>query len=306
MYAKEELFVFEDVTEDGYVMPYQYNLLSDDELKATVTTLARFHSQSFIHEEKKGKELNRPYRIWEDYQQFLIEPEKGQSWRNTGMRAAIDTLKIFSKYKNEPKFPILVESVTTQVYQTARDLMKPSLKHRNVVIHRDLWTNNIFLKRFGNNEIHALIVDFQTVLYAPPMFDLSSVIYFNTSKEFRCSNTYAIVKHYYDVLSNELRIENIDIKTILNESDLFELYEESIVFGLTQAALIVPIIAMNEELLQKIFKNPELAAKVNTISRSKEVIELAKGNENYRNRILELYDEIVERYVLPSNKVCIK
>lgn len=37
LYTKEELFVFEEVTEDGYVMPDQNNILSNDELNATVS-----------------------------------------------------------------------------------------------------------------------------------------------------------------------------------------------------------------------------------------------------------------------------
>ncbi|XP_046965566.1 uncharacterized protein LOC124534002 [Vanessa cardui] len=299
LHIKEELFVFEDVTQSGYTMPDNLNTLNYEELKATVTALAKFHAQSYIYEERKSRELKRPYRIWEDYSEYLCEPSKGQSWRDTGMQAAIDFLKVFSEYKSKPNFTELIEDIVPKLFMSADKLMKPSSKIRNVVIHRDIWSNNIFLKKLENNKMHALLIDYQTVLYSPPMVDLSSLVYFNTTKSFRSNYIKRIIEHYYDELNKELKLENIDM-SVVNIANIEGLYEESLTFGMTQAALIVPIIAMTNERRKQYFTDPKSCYRINCVSRSQEFIELAKENIEYQRRVIELLDEIVERFVYPS------
>ncbi|CAK1580237.1 unnamed protein product [Parnassius mnemosyne] len=296
LYIREDLFVFEDVTKIGYKMPDHLCTMSYDELSVVVNTLAKFHAQSIIYEEKKSKELNRTYRIWDEYSEYLTEPEKGQAWRDTGKRAVIDFLRVYSKYKTEIDFVKHVEDFILSLFSCALNLMKPSSEFRNVVIHRDLWTNNIFLKQLGDGQYHSLIVDFQTVLYCPPMHDLCSLIYFNTSRNFREANTDKIINLYYSFLTEELNSEGIDVINIIDKKTIMKSYQQSIVFGITQAALIVPTIAMNDDMRILIFEDPDNCAKVNVVSRSEEFINLAKDDNNYRNRVIELFDEIIERF----------
>lgn len=289
--------MFEDVTQIGYTMPNNVNTLSYDETIATVTALALFHAQSFIYEEKKSMELKRPYRIWEDYREYLCEPKKGQSWRDTGMKAVIDFPKVFSRFKLQPNFIKLIEEKVPNLFTTAVEQMKPNSKVRNVVIHRDIWSNNIFFKRQEGDKTHALLIDYQTVLYSAPMLDLSSLLYFNTTKSFRNQYTKRIIEYYYDVLRTELKLVNIEIQSIMDKNNIMKSYEESLIFALTQAALIVPITAMTNEKRKQYFDNPDTTYKINCVSRSQEFIELARENVVYKKRVIELFDEIVERFL---------
>ncbi|XP_047991481.1 uncharacterized protein LOC125230385 [Leguminivora glycinivorella] len=100
---RKDLFVFEDIKELGYQMFHQQGVLNYEEMKAVVKTLAKFHAQSFIYEEKMSRELQRPYRIWEDFSEHLKETEE-LKWRNTGRNAVIDFLKVNSKRKSETNF----------------------------------------------------------------------------------------------------------------------------------------------------------------------------------------------------------
>ncbi|XP_013164464.1 PREDICTED: uncharacterized protein LOC106115582 [Papilio xuthus] len=300
LYIRKDLFVFEDVTEFGYQMPYHRSTMDYDELVSVINAMAKFHAQSIIYEERKSKELNRKYRIWEDYSEYLNEPEKGQSWRDAGARAVVDFLKTYSKYRSQTDYIKYVEVVIPMLFDCAANLIKPRSECRNVIIHRDLWTNNIFFKKLDNGQIHALIVDYQTVLYCSPMLDLSSVIYFNTTRIFRDQNTDELIDLYYNMLTEELRLEDIDILNIIDKKSIVKSYQQSIVFGITQAALIVPIIAMSDEMRERTFENPESCEKVNVVSRSEEFIYLAKQDEGYRNRVIELLDEISDRYIFLS------
>lgn len=247
-------------------MPHHQDTMTFEELKASVETLARFHAQSYLYEERKSSQLGRPYRIWEHYSDYLQEPNRGLDWRDTGRNAFIDYLKVFSKYKSKPNFNQYVESILPTLFDTAMDLMKPSSEYRNVVVHRDLWTNNIFLKKEQNSSCHALFVDFQTVIYSSPMLDLSSLIYFNTRRGDRDEWTDELMDVYYTVLSEELHAEGIDVKHIFDRETLVEAYKKSIVFALTQAALITPIIAMSKEKREEIFCDPESSKRANVPS----------------------------------------
>lgn len=282
-------------------MPSHRTTMSYDEIIATVRTLAKFHAQSYIYEENKSKELDRPYRIWEDYSDFLYEPHLGQKWRNAGRNAVIEYLRVYSSHRNKPNFHTCLQVVIPMLFEGALTLMKPSSVYRNVVIHRDLWSNNILLKKQANSKIHAMIVDFQTVLYSSPMLDLSSLMFFNTTRAFRNNRTAEIINLYYETLTEELKYNDIEIRNIIDETTLMKSYDESVMFGITQAAIIVPIIAMSAEKREELFSNPETCVKINEVSRSEEFIEIAEEDEIYRTRITELFDEIVERYIFTES-----
>ncbi|XP_011549742.3 uncharacterized protein LOC105381660 [Plutella xylostella] len=296
LYIKPELFVFEDVTELGYTMPYYEHCLSEAEIFAAVEAVARFHAQSYIYEERKSQILKRPYRLWEDFSEYFQEPSQ-MAWRHTGMKAVIDVLIIYSKHKNAPGFAKRLYETIYKLCNEAVELTKPSSTVRNAVVHRDLWTNNIFLKS-DERGTRALLIDYQTVLYCSPMLDISSLLYFNTTRSFRERFLDNILNFYYDMLSQELRQANIDVDTVFDKAALLKDYTKSILFGIIQAALIVPVGSMNMKDKLKIFDNPDTFYQINEVSRSEEIIEVASREHLYRERVLEIFDELVERFVL--------
>ncbi|XP_063624819.1 uncharacterized protein LOC134796569 [Cydia splendana] len=298
---KKDIFIFEDVKELGYQMLRQEGVLNYEEMNAVVKTLARFHAHSFIYEEKKSQELHRSYRIWEDFSEHLKECED-LSWRNTGRNAVIEFLKVNSKRKTESNFSKNVRELIISLFDDALSLTRPSAKYRNTVIHRDLWCNNILIKS-DNEKYHALIVDFQTVLYGAPTLDLSSFIYFNTTKEFRDKYLDDILNVYYEELSKEVEaVVDVDFSTILSKPKFMESYDESILFGMTQAAIIVPIIALPVKKREELFCDPVSIDRINNVSRSQEILDVAKEDSAYNSRITELFEDLIERYYYLINR----
>lgn len=265
-------------------MPCHRHIMQFDALKAAVETLGRFHAQSYIFEDNTTKQLGRPYRIWENYSEYLQEPIKELEWRDTRRNAVIEFLKFYSSFRAEPNFSNHLELVIPMLYDGAMALMKPSKEYRNVVVHRDIWTNNIFLRK-QENSYHALFVDFQTVIYCSPMLDLSSLILFNTTRSNRYLYTDELINVYYNTLSEELHLEGVDIKCITDKATLIKSYKESVMFGITQAALIVPIIAMDSKRQKQIFGFPNTSKIANVVSRSELFIKIAKEDSEYRKRV---------------------
>ncbi|CAH0398371.1 unnamed protein product [Chilo suppressalis] len=300
--VREDLFVFEDVTELGYQMPSTRSTFELNQLKACVISLAKFHAQSYIFEEKRSKELNRPYRISDEYSEYLKDPERCSSWRDAGRNAVIDYLKVYSKQKDNPKFISNIESVITTLYDMALSLMKPSSKYRNTVVHRDLWANNIFLKKDCDGNINAMFVDFQTVIYCSPMLDLSSLLYFNTNRVERASHTGALLDFYYEKLSEELSAAHINVSTIMDRMTFNECYKDSVIFAIIQASLIVPIVVIQSKTRDDILREPDSSHRFYEVSRSKEFIAIALQDDYYRYRVTDLFEEIVDRYIVQPDE----
>ncbi|XP_047504234.1 uncharacterized protein LOC125049149 [Pieris napi] len=297
IHLKDEVFVFEDVTKIGYALSDSRKPFSYEEVVATVKAVAKFHADSLIYEYNKTQQLKRPYYIWEDYKEYLFEPVKAQAWRDTGCKGVIDILRIYSAYKDSPNFQS-VANVVTDLFNRATKSMQPSRKHRNVVVHRDVWSNNVFFKEMEDGSTHALLVDFQTAVYTIPTHDLATLLFLNTTKKFRSVFTNKMIDIYYMCLSDVLNDAGVNILDFFDKKALSKAYEDSVVFGITQAALVLPIANMPEFIKDKYCRsgNDEFDA----ISRSHCFIESLESDEQYRETILELFDDIVERFVLPS------
>lgn len=279
-------------------MPHNQDTLTVEQVRACIETMARFHAQSYIYEEKRSKVLKRPYRIWEDYRNYLQEPDKSQNWRNAGMNAVISFMKEYSKFKTHPNFVQKVESAVPKLFNSALSLTQPDKRYRNVVVHRDLWMNNIFFKKESDGSLYALFVDFQTVIYCSPMLDFSSFIYINTRRQFRKHYLPALIDLYFSSLSLELKGSNINVLDVTDKESLKACYKDTVIFGISQAALIVPITIISKDIKENIFFDSDKVNNFYEVSRSQEFIDIARTDERYRNHVTELFDEIVERYIL--------
>ncbi|CAK1551053.1 unnamed protein product [Leptosia nina] len=297
LHSREEVLVFEDITQAGYATSDCRKPFTHDETVAAVEAVAKFHAESVIYENKRSKQLERSYKIWEDFSEFLIEPATSQSWRDTGRNGVIDLVKIYSTYKDLKNFSTTAEEIITLLFEEATASMTPSSKYPNVVVHRDVWSNNVLFKTMPGGNKHALIVDYQTALYTNPALDLAALLFINTTKKFRNDFTRKMLDIYYYCLSNVLEGEGIDVSKFMGREELGAAYENSTVFGITQAALILPIANMPDEIKDKYCKSGD--KNFDSVSRSHCFIE-SLVDQQYRDSILELFDDIVERYVLPA------
>ena len=201
-YRSEELAVFEDFATLNYQtlpaqVPYDLPLLA-----LTVKKVAQFHASTILFEEMKSKELDRKYRLGDEYQKYLqeiyfsLEQHSGAVLMQVGVRSIIDVINLFPELKTEqnqknfnrwwPKLQTLFFEVTL-----------PSRVYRNVVSHGDLWTNNIMVKLDGTQPIDCVFVDFQCTRYCPPAHDFLSVIYLTTDRTTRLTHEDELKTFYY-------------------------------------------------------------------------------------------------------------
>lgn len=293
------MIVMPDLAVEGYssrnylhTLDYQHELLG-------VATLARFHAAFTNYETRKSILNNRPYNSNEVCGSLLDEPAFCDSpFIKACAKLTANFLKAYSakSYRNLPD----LEAKLANQYLVACDTMKEYKDTLNVLIHKDLWVNNMMFKYNDNVLTNAIIVDFQLVRYGPPAFDLMAFMYLTTSKNFREKHEKEIYDKYFSVFSDNLTNDSKQrMKDLGYDKESFLYWcEQGRMFGVMEPAAIHPFILMHRKAAQATFDDPETYERYVNEDRTAPVLAYAQQCGVYRERILEIYEEFVERYVL--------
>ena len=135
----DELLVFENLADKGFIRKHAYDTLSEDECLATLTALAKFHAASIIYEETNKKSIKDtiPDLLFESF--FVTDPKHpGFHSLCVGINATETIIDAYFNY------------IPKEVCDKAFDLMRhipekigPSKKWCNVLNHGNLWIGNI-------------------------------------------------------------------------------------------------------------------------------------------------------------------
>lgn len=75
----------------------------------------------------------------------------------------------------------------------------------NVILHGDLWSNNIMFKYIENGEVmNVVLVDFQICYYGPPVLDVTYCLYTSSHNDVNESDWDMLVQYYYEELRSTL------------------------------------------------------------------------------------------------------
>lgn len=295
----DSMIVMPDLAIEGYAPRHYLDTLDLQHELLGVATMARFHAAFTNYETKKSIAAKRPYNTNQELGSLLDEPTFCDSpWLRSCAKLTANYLKAFSlkSYRNL----LDLESKLAKQYLVACATVAEYEETLNVLIHKDLWVNNIMFKYDNNLPTGAIIVDFQLIRYTPPAFDLMSFIYLTTSRRFREQYETEICDHYFSVFCNNLdddskrRIEDLgyDKKSFLHWC------EQSRMFGVLEAAAIQPFTLMDPKTAQKTFDDPETYDKYINEDRTEPIVEYAKKCKVYRERFLEISEEFIETYIL--------
>ncbi len=75
----------------------------------------------------------------------------------------------------------------------------------NVILHGDLWSNNIMFKYDDNGDVEdTVIVDFQICYFGPPVLDVTYCLYTSSNNDVTELDWDMLAQHYYDELRSTL------------------------------------------------------------------------------------------------------
>lgn len=291
----EKIIVMPDLSILGYRTHPKQTYFDQTHAQLVVSSLARFHAAFANYFTKR----NQTHPIFtEEHKFFNEEPFGDAPWLKSSAKVTYNILKEFSIKAKQ--YPANLEENLGELYIKAYNSLHASEDTLNVIIHKDLWANNILFQYEEGLPINAVLVDFQLSRYAPPTFDLMSLLYMTTSSEFRDCYENEILEQYFEVFA-----DNLDDKTKKRLQELnydFEGFLKSCqnarFFGLAQAVTTIPCVCLDPDAVRKTFDDPDTYIDHMLGDRSEPLVEYARGNVQYKLRLLEMSEEFVERYVL--------
>lgn len=301
------IIVLEDASLDGYVTPNKYVPLDEDHCVWLLRTLSKFHSRSLILDEKLRLEGNNR-TILDLYGHLLNEvlfadgdeiSEKVLFSGTMGFYAMIDCVENFDNdTKNDIKYRFTMWS------QNISRLLAPSERHRNVICHRDIWTNNIMFRHDPDGNTNGCyIIDWQFLCYCPPAIDFACCIYLTTNRTTRDHYFDTFAKLYYDSLAQNLAQEGLDIDKHLPWTAFCESFAEARNIALIYAALNLHVMLMSDSITTQYFDEVDKLKQAFYGNKRGEIVRhQCEAVPEYKMRILEIVLEIKDRLPeRPSN-----
>lgn len=287
-----------DLAPEGYSTHNQFEVLGREHLRVAMAAVARFHASVAGHEARRSRALARPYSLMEEYGHFITENNfRDTPWIAAGAKLTANIIQHFSD-KHRNAILNLEEKLLKQFVATCDDLSerKDTL---NVLIHKDLWANNIMFKHEAGVPTHAVLLDFQCVRYGPPAFDVMLCWYCTTDRSFRERHEREILQYYFDTFMSAVDdVTKEKLKGLgYDYEEFLRWVEESRKFGLLVSIMLYPYILLDQDTAREMFDNPETFLKHTNEDRSEPVLAYARRCDAYRIRQVEVCEEFVERYL---------
>lgn len=287
-----------DQTAFGYTQCHYLHTLDLPHVLTVAASIARFHATYANFATKKSWNRQRPYNFLDEYGHLMKEPTFYDSpWLRGCGKLSTNLLYTFSKKYNNVNFPNLEEQLI-KLFIESSDNFRDYDDTLNVLVHRDLWLNNIMFKYADGVPVNALLLDFQCLRYGPPAFDLNMFLYMTTTRNFREQNEREVFEHYYSVFTESLndatkqRLKNLGY----TREEFLSWCEKSRMFGMVLAIGIFPYVLMSPVAASRYFDDP-LTFDRYLEDRTEPVIEYCKQCPVYRDRQVDTIEEFVERYI---------
>lgn len=267
-------------------------------------TLSRFHGSSIIFEIKRSAELQRPYLIDDEFEQYLDDGAYiiTDPWYSQCMKGALEAVKIYSEYNTDSKVLKEIERRWSDIWNTALKLSESSPKRTKVICHRDLWNNNILFhyKAVGDTlePDDCMLVDFQAVKCQPPAGDVMLLLYCNLEPKFREENMKMFLEYYYEELKTVLKDQSVRINDVLTKEEFLATTEEYRLWGVVVCACLITQFWVDDELTKKHFSDAEQFDEILTKDKASFIKKMMQGNEDYKTNVMNIFNEIVERYCI--------
>uniref|UniRef100_A0A1B6L7Z9 CHK kinase-like domain-containing protein n=1 Tax=Graphocephala atropunctata TaxID=36148 RepID=A0A1B6L7Z9_9HEMI len=192
------VIVLEDLKPDYFVADRRKNLdLAHSKL--VFTSLAKFHAAAVAvhHENPKLIELVGG-------ECFYIPGSPLQRWIEYGCKAVGENLSELEGCKEYADFFL---SRADNIWNLAVEGVKPKPGRFNVLLHGDVWVNNVMFKYNEKNEpIDVKLLDFQISRYSTPVFDLLYFLYSSANDEVRENHQIELFELYLKTLNEGLEL----------------------------------------------------------------------------------------------------
>jgi len=306
---EDRAVVLENLCDQGYILS-SFRELDVDHMKIAMKTLARMHASSLALEIRTRANIPELYPGLLDENGFPESDGYRRRGIKTMTRTVVELCKLIEGYdewdKNEAieAFPMVIN----RIYK----LVKPSDRLQNVFNQSDCWANNILFKfdeeiqQVEGTEVSAVkripvdarLVDFQFSRYAPPVYDITILMYSAMDKQSRTNHKQEILEAYYSALEAEADDYGFVIGDYIPKVGFMKSYEEYKLAGLIENLLFNGITFLPLDFWNQSVVLTQEFEKFYTQTHTQICLDAFKNQPKYRERMLEILREIIDDYVL--------
>lgn len=295
--AKDGHFLIMEILQDYKIKSNQSLVFDFDHLKVSAISLACMHASSVIFEEKSGKKLKEHFQKMLDENAYVRTiGHVRQKGLENGIRVLTKMIDLIPRYKDSSEINFIREKFP-ETLRKIYDFTNPFEKYRSVFSHGDLWVNNCMFKYEDNKPISCKFVDFQLARYSAPAFDLTQLIYINSTTKTRVTHLDDILNTYCDMFESELKKHNVDPST-LPRTEILASFKDFHLAGLIEAVLFGHLTLLPPTSSTNILSSSEEYDKFINQSRIQTCLKAFKEEDYYRDRLTELLTEIIEYFIL--------
>ncbi|XP_055551103.1 uncharacterized protein LOC129733330 [Wyeomyia smithii] len=300
--ARDDILVMEDLHSSGYrPMPWRKDF-GKAHLLTIFDALAQMHACSLDLEfnQMAGKRLDAKFGSMLTENTFMKE----STWFTVGLKGIFKVALEGSRYARTAAYKTRMASEMLNKMERIFELSKPTDRFQSVIVHRDLWFNNMMFK-FDNDPLtgtidydkpkSCILIDFQIARYLPPAIDFLCTIYLLTRRCHRDEHYDFYMEYYYRRLSEKLQLLNLDIKVLLPWKQYVESLEHYRLVGLLWSGVLLAFVNLPEGFLGDLHvTDVDAYHEFCLVSRDATIMEFFQKDCNYRERLLDSVDETIE------------
>lgn len=221
--------------------------------------------------------------------------DMGVEWRKSSL---ISALRQIDAVCENDKLAQLAKSRLVKWCDCYPDYFNPSRKYRNVIVHRDVWANNVLFKMNQQNEpITCILIDYQLCRYSPPALDIAMALHFTSDRKTR-GDFERLARAYHEELGAVLREGGLEVDDCLPFEELKASLSDALHVGLVYSMLAISIHMFSDELMNSIFERQsnEMLKQIMYGENRYELVVKHHMEQfpHYRKRIAEVVEEVVE------------
>lgn len=277
-------------------------------IKMALTSLAAFHASNIIYERlelrPKGSSIGDMHKDMLFESSYAID----NPWCMTGVRALKTVALHKTKYGIGSCYEQVIEEnffvKACEIFKRLDSIESPIPR---VCCHRDLWKNNL-MYQFTNDDFdkpsHCLLIDYQICRYLPLTVDVIICILLPSRDH---SNADECLRFYFEALSSELKLRNINIKDLMSWNDFLASCENFKLLPLLQQGLFWSLTNLPDGVLSNLLANNEREyIKICNEDRSQIVLEFMEKDEYYRETMVETVERLIEYLFVDGGKIAEK
>ncbi|XP_052897653.1 uncharacterized protein LOC128304499 [Anopheles moucheti] len=298
--ARNHLLVMEDLSRAGYrTTQFLHNSLNEQHMKLVFDRLAQMHACS-LHFEANQLEANSIESLYGSRVLFETTFTPTSGWFVAGLKGIQKVALERNHYAKDPVKRTIIEDRLWSNLERIYTLAESTDEFRSVVVHRDLWVNNIMFKydqtgNLPNEPTDCMLIDFQLARYLPPAVDYLSALYLLTDSAHRKQYEKNYDEYYYNSLRQKLTLLGLDGSSILPMEQFRTTLNHYRLLALVWTGVLHGFVNFPKGVLARLHhEDPETYTRMSMEDRDDFIIKYYDSDRFYRDRLNDLVTELLE------------